>query len=46
MVGGVACIDNAPDTTTMAMCRTFHCRHMENDTEGSVQSLDYVQLHR
>jgi hypothetical protein len=26
MVGGVTCIDNAPDTSSMAMSRTFHCR--------------------
>jgi hypothetical protein len=26
MVGGAACIDNAPNTSSMAMSRTFHCR--------------------
>jgi hypothetical protein len=26
MAGGAACIDNAPDTSLMAMSRTFHCR--------------------
>jgi hypothetical protein len=26
MAGGIACIDNAPDTSSMAISRTFHCR--------------------
>jgi hypothetical protein len=38
MAGGAACIDNAPDTSSMAMSRTFRCLHREKASEGSVQS--------
>jgi hypothetical protein len=38
MVGGAACIDNALDTSSMAMSRTFHYRHRENASKGAVQS--------
>jgi hypothetical protein len=39
MAGGAACIDNAPDTSSMAMSRTFCSRHMEKASDGSVESL-------
>jgi hypothetical protein len=29
MAEGVVCIDNAPDTLSMAMSRTFRCSHRE-----------------
>jgi hypothetical protein len=29
MAGRVTCIDNAPDTSSMAMSRTFCCRYKE-----------------
>jgi hypothetical protein len=38
MVGGSACIDNAADTSSMAMSRTYRCRHREKASEGYVQS--------
>jgi hypothetical protein len=38
MAGGAACIDSAPDTSSMAMSRTFRCCHREKASEGSVQS--------
>jgi hypothetical protein len=34
MVGDTACIDNAPDSSSMAMSRTFHCCHREKAFEG------------
>jgi hypothetical protein len=34
MVGGAACIDNALDTSSMAMSRTFPYRHSEMTSEG------------
>jgi hypothetical protein len=36
MAGGVVYIDNAPDTSSMAMSRTFRYRHREKASEGSV----------
>jgi hypothetical protein len=38
MAGGATCIDNASDTSLMAMSRTFRCRHREKASEWSVQS--------
>jgi hypothetical protein len=38
MAGGAACIDNAPGTSSMAMCRTFRGHHREKASKGSVQS--------
>jgi hypothetical protein len=46
MTGGSPCIDNAPDTSLMAMSRTFRYRHREKATEGSVQSPHWAPLHR
>jgi hypothetical protein len=46
MAGGTACIDNAPDTSSMAIPRTFHSRHKVKASEGSVQSPHWVPLHR
>jgi hypothetical protein len=43
---GTTCIDNAPDTSSMAMCRTFPCHHREMASEGSTQSPHWVPLHR
>jgi hypothetical protein len=34
MSRGAACIDNAPDTSSMAMSRPFHCRHREKPSTG------------
>jgi hypothetical protein len=31
---GTTCIDNAPDTSSMAMSRTFHYHHREKVFEG------------
>jgi hypothetical protein len=36
MAGGATCIDNALDTSSMAMSRTFHCHHREKASKGSV----------
>jgi hypothetical protein len=36
MTRGAACIDNAPDTSLMAMSRTFRYCHRENASEGPV----------
>jgi hypothetical protein len=41
-----ACIDNAPDTSSMAMSMTFPYRHREMASEGSAQSPHWVPLHR
>jgi hypothetical protein len=38
MAGGTMCIDNVPDTSSMAMSRTFPYRHREMTSEGSAQS--------
>jgi hypothetical protein len=38
MTGGTAYIDNAPDTSSMAMSRTFPCCHRENPSDKSEQS--------
>jgi hypothetical protein len=38
MAGGAVCIDNTPDTSSMAMFRTFRYHHKEKASEGSVQS--------
>jgi hypothetical protein len=46
MAGGTACIDNAPDTSSMAMSRTFPCRLREMAYEVSAQSPHWVPLHR
>jgi hypothetical protein len=46
MAGGAAYIDNAPDTSLMAMFRTFPCCHREMASEGSAQSPHWVPLHR
>jgi hypothetical protein len=46
MAGGAVCIDNAPDTSSMAMYRTFHYCHREKAFDGSVQSPHWVPLHR
>jgi hypothetical protein len=46
MARGAACIDNASDTSLMAMSRTFHCHHKEKASEGSVQLPNWVPLHR
>jgi hypothetical protein len=45
MAEGTACIDNAPNTSSMAMSRTFRCRYTEKASEGSVQSPHWVPLH-
>jgi hypothetical protein len=34
MAGGAACIDNAPDTSSMAMSKTFGHRHREKSLRG------------
>jgi hypothetical protein len=36
MAGGAACIDNALDTSSMAMSRSFRYHHREKASEGSV----------
>jgi hypothetical protein len=46
MTRGITCIDNAPDTSSMAMSRTFRCCHREKSSEGSVQSPHWVPQHR
>jgi hypothetical protein len=46
MARGAACIDNAPDMSSMAMSSTFPCRHKETASEGSPQSPHWVPLHR
>jgi hypothetical protein len=46
MARGAMCIDNAPDTSSMAMFRTFRCRHREKASEGFVQLPHWVPLHR
>jgi hypothetical protein len=46
MARGIVYIDNAPDTSSMAMSRTFRCRHREKASEGSVQLRHWVPLHR
>jgi hypothetical protein len=33
MAGGTTCIDNALDTSSMTMFRTFCCRHREKTSE-------------
>jgi hypothetical protein len=43
MARGTVCIDNAPNTSLMAMSRTFRCRHREKASEGSVQSPHWIQ---
>jgi hypothetical protein len=34
LAGGGACIDNALDISSMAMSRTFRCRHAEKPPRG------------
>jgi hypothetical protein len=46
MAEGVACIDNASDSSSIAMSRTFCRRHREKASEGSVQTPHWVPLHR
>jgi hypothetical protein len=46
MARGAACIGIAPDTSLMAMSRTFPCRHKEMASEGSTQLPHWVPLHR
>jgi hypothetical protein len=46
MAVGAVGIDNASDTSSMVMSRTFPCRHREMASEGSAQSLHWVPLHR
>jgi hypothetical protein len=38
MTGGVACIDNAPNTSLVAMSRTLPCHHRDMASEGSAHS--------
>jgi hypothetical protein len=38
MVGDAVCIDNAPGTSSLAMSKTFPCRHRDVASEGSTQS--------
>jgi hypothetical protein len=33
---GAACINNAPNTSSMAISRTFRCRHRKKASEGYV----------
>jgi hypothetical protein len=44
--GGAACIDNALDTSLMAMSRTFGYHHREMASKGSTHSPHWVSLHR
>jgi hypothetical protein len=46
MAGHGVCIDNSPDTSLMAMSRTFPCHHREMASEGSAQLPHWVPLHR
>jgi hypothetical protein len=46
MARGAACIDNAPDTSSMDVSGTFRCRHREKTSKRSVQSPHWVPLHR
>jgi hypothetical protein len=46
MAEGAACIDNAPDTSSMAMSRTLPCHHKEMASNGSTQSPHWIPLHR
>jgi hypothetical protein len=46
MAGGTACMDNAPDTSSVAMSRILRYRDRERAPEGSVKSSHWVPLHR
>jgi hypothetical protein len=46
MVEGATFIDNAPDTSSIAMSRTFPYRRREIASEGSAQSPHWVPVHR